>query len=105
MRVADPVQGQHQGLGAALAHPGQQGVHGRQGDGLPFAQDALVTLALAAPVEAVHGLAVHHHALLPGGQPELGHALPGGRGDPQGLQFTPFQGLFAGVGAEVTHLE
>ena len=103
MRIADAVQGQDQGLGAPLPHLGQEGVHGGQGDGLPFAQDALVPLALAAPVQAVHGLAVDHDALLPGGGAELGRPLPGGGGDAEGLEFAPFQGFFAGVGAQVAH--
>ena len=99
VRVADAVQGQHQGLVAALPDPRQERVHATQGDGLALAQDALVAGALAAPVEAVHGLAVDHDALFPGGGAQLGLAVPGGGGDAQGhergREYDTMSGLYA----------
>ncbi len=100
VRIGHAVQHEHQGRRAALPDPLGQGVHGPQGDGLAFAQDALVALALGPAVQAVHGFAVDDHALLPGLGSQLGATLPGRGRDAQGLEFAPQQGLLAGVGSQ-----
>jgi hypothetical protein len=60
-------------------------------------------LTLAASVQTLHGIAVDDHARGASFGNQLRDPAKGCGGNPERVQFSPSQGLLAGVGAEEFH--
>ncbi|OQA30551.1 MAG: hypothetical protein BWY56_02480 [Acidobacteria bacterium ADurb.Bin340] len=103
MGIRDAIQGNHQGSIRFAPNRFQHRFQGLERHFGAFAQNALVALALGPAIQALHGLPVHGHALGAGLLAQAGEALPHLGRQTQGLQLTSAQGLFAGVGTQVSH--